>query len=179
MIRICHVQMLPILSGVQRAMLEIFKRLDRARYEIHVACQGQGPLTDELERHSIHWHAVPALGRPIRPVKDWRAYRALYQLFRRQQFQIVHTHSSKPGILGRAAACRAGVPHVIHHVHGFAFHEFSPPGARWIYSRLERWAGTCCDRVVFVNHEERQLSVREGWLPAEKCLTIYNGVDLG
>ena len=178
MIPICHVQVLPLMSGVQRSMLEIFKQLDRSRYEIHVACQGPGPLTDELDRIDIRWHAIPSLDRAIRPHKDWRAYCDLYSLFKRERFQLVHTHSSKPGILARVAARRAGVPCVIHHVRGFAFHEFSPPPKRWIYSRLERWAGKYCDRVLFVNQEEHDLSVREGWLPADKCQTIYNGVDL-
>jgi glycosyltransferase involved in cell wall biosynthesis len=178
-IRICHVQVLPILSGVQRAMLDIFKQLDRQRFEIHVACQGPGPLTAELERQEIRWHAIPALDRPIRPHKDWRAYRQLYSLFQRQQFQIVHTHSSKPGVLGRIAARRAGVPTVIHTVQGFAFHEFSSVLKRCVYSRLEQWAGRYCDRVLFVNHEEHEMSVRNRLLPPQKCLTIYNGVDRG
>ena len=178
MIRICHLQVLPLLSGVQRSMLEIFKQLDRSRFEIHVACQGPGALTEELDRLGIRWHAIDALDRPIRPHRDWQAYCQLYRLFEQERFQIVHTHSSKPGFLGRVAARRAGVPHVVHHVRGFAFHEFSPPPKRWIYSRLERWAGRYCDRVLFVNHEEREMSVQNGWLPAEKCQTIYNGVDL-
>ncbi len=178
MIRICHIQVLPLLSGVQRSMLEIFKQLDRSRFEIHVACQGPGPLTDELERLGIRWHAVPALDRPIRPHKDWHAYCQLYRLFEDHQFHIAHTHSSKPGILGRVAARRAGVPHIVHHVRAFAFHEFSPAVKRYVYSRLERWAGRYCDRVLFVNHEERELSVRNGWLPSAKCQTIYNGADL-
>ena len=171
-------QVLPLLSGVQRTMLEIFKHLDPQRYEIHVACQARGPLTDELERLGIRWHAVPSLDRAIHPLRDWQAYRSLHALFRTFRFDIVHTHSSKPGILGRVAARRAGVPAVVHHVHAFAFHEHSPRFKRWIYSRLERCAGRYCDRVVFVNHEERELSIRQGWLPAEKCSTIYNGVDL-
>ena len=178
MIRICHVQVLPLLTGVQRSMLEIFKQLDRARYEIHVACRGAGPLTEVLDQLGIRWHAIPALDRPIRPHKDWRAYCHLYRLFQDCQFQIVHTHSSKPGILGRVAARRAGVPHIVHHVRAFAFHEYSPVLKRYVYSRLERWAGTYCDRVLFVNNEERELSIRKGWLRPEKCQTIYNGVDL-
>ncbi len=177
--RICHVQVLPLLSGVQRAMLEMFKPLDRSRCEIHVACQGPGPLTDELERLDIRWHAVPELARfAIRPRRDWQAYCSLHALFRRFRFDIVHTHSSKPGILGRLAARRAGVPAIVHHIHGFAFHDYTPRLQHLVYSRLEQWAGRYCDRVLFVNHEERELSIRRGWLPAEKCLTIYNGVDL-
>jgi glycosyltransferase involved in cell wall biosynthesis len=178
MIPICHVQVLPILSGVQRAMLEIFRHLDRNRFEPHVVCQGAGPLSVELARLDIPCHFVPSLGRPIHPWRDAVAYRSLFRVFRQQRFQLVHTHSSKPGILARVAARRAGVPWVIHHVHSFAFHEFSSWQARALYSRLEAWAGRYCDKVIFVNHEERELSIRERLLPETKCLTIHNGVDL-
>lgn len=178
MIPICHVQLLPILSGVQRAMLDIFRHLDRRRYQPHVVCCGPGPLSEELLRLSIPCHFVPCLVRPIRPRRDFAATCALASLFRRQGFQLVHTHSSKPGFVGRLAARWAGVPHVLHHVQGFAFHEFSGPLARAVYSRLERSAGGYCDRVIFVSHEERELAIRSGILPAEKCLTVYNGVDL-
>jgi glycosyltransferase involved in cell wall biosynthesis len=91
---------------------------------------------------------------------------------------LVHTHSSKPGVLGRLAAWRVGVPRVVHHVHAFAFHDYSPPHRRWIYSQIERLSGATCDRVVFVNQEERQLAIDRRWIGAEKCLTVYNGVRL-
>jgi glycosyltransferase involved in cell wall biosynthesis len=178
MIDVCHVQVLPILSGVQRAMLEMFRHLDRDRYRPHVVCQQPGPLSEELERLEIACHFVPALIRPIRPWSDLAALTALTDLFRHFRFDVVHTHSSKPGIVGRVAARRAGVPLVIHHVHAFAFHAFTPSPQRFVYSRLERWAGRYCDRVIFVNHEERELAVREGLLPADKCRTVHNGVDL-
>jgi glycosyltransferase involved in cell wall biosynthesis len=178
MIDICHVQVLPILSGVQRAMLEIFRHLDRSRYQPHVVCQQPGPLTVELEALDIPCHFAPSLARPIRPGADARAYAELSTLFRRHRFPLVHTHSSKPGVLGRIAARRAGVPWIIHHVHSFAFHEQSSAAGQWLFSRLERLAGRFCDRVIFVNHEERELAVREGLLPLDKCLTIHNGIDL-
>lgn len=178
MIHVSHVQVLPILSGVQRAMLEMFRQLDRSRYQPHVVCQEPGPLSVELERLGIPCYFVPSLIRPIRPWSDLAALAALTDLFRKQAFGVVHTHSSKPGIVGRLAARRAGVPLVIHHVHAFAFHAFTPAPQKFVYKRLERWAGQHCDRVIFVNHEERELAVREGLLPAEKCQTVHNGVDL-
>ncbi len=178
MIPICHLQLQPILSGVQRVMLEVFRHIDRDRYQPHVVCQGPGPLSEELKRRDIPCHFVPEMVRPIRPWQDWRAYRSLCSLFRQHRFQLVHTHSSKPGVLGRAAARRVGVPHIIHHAHGFAFHPFSSPLAKAAYSRMERWAGSRCDHVIFVNHEDRKMAIDEGILPSGKCHTIYNGADL-
>lgn len=176
MFRVCHVQVFPILSGVQRVMLDLFDQLDRREYELHVICKEPGPLGEELRRRGIETHFVRELDRPIHPWRDWRAYRRLRRIFAEQAFDLVHTHSSKPGVLGRLAARYAGVEHVIHHVHAFAFHEFSPPWKRRLYSRLERLAGRACDRVVFVNHEDRLTAIEEGILPAEKCVTVYNGV---
>lgn len=176
--RICHVQVLPLMTGVQRAMLSMFEHLDPRHYEPHVVCQGPGPLVDELARRGICCHFVPALDRPLRPRQDARAFWQLYTLFRREAFDLVHTHSSKAGFLGRLAAHYAGVPCVVHHVHGFAFHDGSSWLAKWGYQSLERMAAGFCDRVLFVNGEERQLAIQAGIVPAEKSQTVYNGVAL-
>ncbi len=176
--RICHVQVLPLLTGVQRAMLAMFDRLDPRLYRLHVACQGPGPLSDELARRGVACHYLTALDRPLRPWQDATAYRQLRRLFRREAFDLVHTHSSKAGFLGRLAAHYAGVPHIVHHVHGFAFHQASSRWATLGFSALERWAAGYCDRVLFVNHEERQAAIQHGIVSAEKSQTIYNGVAL-
>lgn len=175
---ICHVQVLPLMTGVQRAMLEIFAHLERDVFAPHVVCHAEGPLTDELKRLDIPCQIMPELTRPVRPHKDLVAYFSLKNHFKQQRFAVVHTHSSKPGIIGRLAARRAGVPAIVHHVQGFAFHEYSGAAKRWFYSRLEKWAGKHCDKVVFVNDEERRMAVANGWLPEEKTVTIYNSADL-
>ncbi len=177
-IRICHLQVFPLLSGAQRTMLETFKQLDASRYEVHVVCKEPGPLTEELARRQIRVHFAPSLDRSLNPWRDARAYGELRRIFATHQFRIVHTHSSKPGVLGRLAARRAGVPIVIHQVHAFAFHEFSPWPKRWLYGQIERHVAPLCDCMLFVNREERDLVVQNAWLPAEKCLTVYNGADL-
>lgn len=177
-VRVCHLQLLPIMSGVQRSMLEIIRHLDKARYDVSVACQGRGPLTERLDELGFRCHLVPALHRPISPFRDMSAYRQLRNLFRAEKIDLVHTHSSKPGILGRLAAAHVSVPYVVHHVHGLPFHEYSSALQRLLYTQIERWAGRHSDRVIFVNNEERELCLRTGLLPAEKCITIPNGVCL-
>ncbi len=176
--RVCHVQVLPIMSGVQRAMIDMLRFLDTNRYEAHVVCREEGPLTEELQRIGLPFHTVPALDRPIHPSRDLQAYLQLRKLFHQHNFSLVHTHSSKPGVLARLAASQVRVPRIVHHVHGFAFHEFSSKVKAFAYSRTERFAGRYCDCVVFVNHEEREMAIQHGWLPADKCVTIPNGVDL-
>ncbi len=176
--RICHVVVLGQLDGAQRSMLEICERLDRSRFEVHAICQSRGPLTEALADRGIRFHLAPSLARSIRPVGDLRAAWQLLRLLRAIEPDLVHTHTSKGGFLGRMAARATGVGAIVHHVRGLPFHERSPAWRRRLFRRLEQLAGAACDRVLFVNHEERRLAIDEGWLPAEKCSTVYNGIDV-
>ena len=103
---------------------------------------------------------------------------ALKRYFLSSKFDIVHTHSSKTGILGRLAASSAGVPIIFHTVQGLPFHEFSPSPLKIFYSLFEKKAGEISNKVIFVNQEERELAIEKQILPENKTVTIYNGVNL-
>jgi len=91
---------------------------------------------------------VPSLGRRISPARDALALIQLIRLLRRLRPDIVHTHSSKAGILGRWAATLAGVPHIVHTVHGYGFHPEQSRAARWAFVSLERLTGRLATSVV-------------------------------
>ena len=76
---------------------------------------------------------IPALIREVRPFQDALAFITLWRVFRRDRPQVVHTHSSKAGILGRWAAHFAGVPFIFHTAHGFGFNDFQRPAVRNFY----------------------------------------------
>ena len=175
-IKICHLQLLPLMSGVQRSMLDVLKALDRSRYDIFVICKEQGDLTNELDRLGMRYLLIPSLVREIDLLRDMQSFIQLYRMFRKYKFDIVHTHSSKTGFLGRFAARLAGVQSVFHTVHGFPFHEFSGRPKRLFYSFFEKIGAFFSNVVIFVNHEERQYAIREKLVPENKSVTIYNGV---
>lgn len=177
-ITICHIQLLPILSGVQRAMLEILYRLDPDLYEPVVLCKEEGDLTAALRDREIYYLTMPDLSRAIHPWYDLKSWLALRRFFQQRHFDIVHTHSSKTGILGRFTAYNAGVPLIFHTVQGLPFHEFSPFAQKWIYGWAEKKAGKITNKIIFVNQEERELAIARRILPPEKTITINNGVDL-
>lgn len=176
--KVIQLQVLPLLSGVQRAMLAFFDALPADRYEIIVVCHEEGPLTKVLEERGIRTITLAALDRPIHPVKDLQALLALYRLFREEKPDVVHSHSSKPGVLGRLAARAAGVPAIVHHNHGHAWGWRDPALKRHLLAALERWLCQSCDLVIFVAEETRAFSVARGLLPESKSVTVYNGVDL-
>src|SRR5690349_22701118 len=110
----------------------------------------EGDLFDRAERLGLKVELMPELVRPIRPSTDLRAYRLLRRAIRRLRPEVVHTHSSKAGISGRAAAWHERVPAVVHTIHGLPFGPFERPLKNALYIALERWAAGRCHAIVSV-----------------------------
>ena len=121
-LRVCHVITRMIIGGAQENTLASVQKMDASRFSsVLVAGEETGPegsLWPAVEAAGIEAVRMPRLVRRIHPLSDLLAYRALVTLFRERRPDIVHTHSSKAGVLGRLAARRAGVPRIIHTIHG-------------------------------------------------------------
>src|SRR4030095_7844889 len=117
-IRVLHIITRLIVGGAQENTLLSVEGLDRLpEYEVTlVTGVDKGPEGDLLERarRTTRLIVVPELGRSISPFADLRAFWRLYRLIREGRYQIVHTHSSKAGVLGRVAAKLAGTPIIVH-----------------------------------------------------------------
>lgn len=111
---------------------------DTTRFEVWVAGAPGGPLWERAERHGVKTVQVAAMREVVAPRDDLKALVALVRLMRRERFDIVHTHSTKAGFVGRIAAWLSRTPVVIHTIHGFAAHDFMRRRRRWFYLLLER-----------------------------------------
>ena len=100
----------------------------------------EGSLESEAAKMPGLLTVVPELVRPVHPLKDFLALRKIEQVLREQQPDMVHTHSGKAGILGRLAARRAGVPIIIHHIHGPSFGSFQSAIPNLVFAAAERYA---------------------------------------
>lgn len=172
-----HLQLLPLLSGVQQVSYQELTKISREDFVSELVCREPGALVDALAEQGIGYHCVPELQRAIHPLKDFGALRKLRALFKKQRYDIVHTHSSKTGFLGRVAAKLAGIPCIVHTVHGFAF-----PAARsrfeyGIYWILEWLAGRCCHAVIVLTESDREICIKSLGLPVSKVKLIPNAVD--
>jgi glycosyltransferase involved in cell wall biosynthesis len=119
----------------------------------------------------------PEMVREINPPRDAMALLRLAHACRDGRFDVVHTHTSKGGIIGRAAAWLAGVPVVLHTVHGFAFHDSSGRASRTFYATLERAAARLSDRVITVSDYHRRMALRLHIASAGRVVTIHNGIS--
>ncbi|MEW6181580.1 MAG: glycosyltransferase family 4 protein [Bacillota bacterium] len=119
---------------------------------------------------------VPAMRREIRPWNELGALLQLIRIIRAGRYDLVHTHTSKGGFLGRLAARITGVP-AVHTVHGFAFHNESSRLAKLFYTRLEKTAARWADLLISVNNEDRLEAVNSGIVGPDRVITIHNGID--
>lgn len=120
---------------------------------------------------------LDCIWRPIRPGHDLIGLFRLWRYLKREQYDIVHTHTSKAGFVGRFAARWARIPLIIHTVHGFAFHEQSSPLAVKAFGSLERAAAHYCDALVTVSQYHCTWAERLGIGTSEKRIAICNGID--
>ena len=121
---------------------------------------------------------MPDLVRNLNPLRDWRALRQLQRFFRERKFDVVHTHSSKAGILGRMAAWEAKVPFVCHTVHGQAFHPFQSWWRNRLYISAERYAARRCHRIFAVAQAMIDQCVNAGVAEAAKYRKVFSGMEL-
>ncbi|MGE5193371.1 MAG: glycosyltransferase, partial [Deltaproteobacteria bacterium] len=137
----------------------------------------EGSLIERARAKQLDVRIIPELRREIHPWRDWQSYRHIVRLLREIKPQIVHTHSSKAGILGRAAAHRLKIP-AVHTIHGSPFHPYQSRLAYEMYRRAEKWAARRCDRLISVCNAMTDQYVAAGVAPRDKFVTVYSGMEV-
>lgn len=137
----------------------------------------EGSLIERARQKQLDLRIIPELRREIHAWRDWQSYRHIVRLLRQIAPDIVHTHSSKAGILGRAAAHRLKIP-VVHTIHGSPFHPFQSRLAYQFYRAAETWAARRCDRLISVCDAMTDQYVAAGVAPREKFVTVYSGMEV-
>ncbi len=182
--KVCHVITRMIIGGAQENTLFSIRGLLDAGHQVElVTGPSPGPEGELLKNMSADYDRLrvvecPDLVRSISPWQDWKAYRFLLKYFRNNQFDVVHTHSSKAGIVGRLAAWSAGVPLVVHTVHGLAFHRFEKAWKNQIYIFLEKIAAKKCHKIYAVAQAMIDQCLAAGIGKKEQYQVVYSGMEL-
>ena len=166
------------LGGAQRVVVHTAKELDRRVFDVAL-CWGPGDLLDReaVRIRNLERIPVPTLVRQIAPVSDLRALVSLRAAVRSFQPQIVHTHSSKAGILGRLAARIEGVS-TVHTVHGFGFTPLQAVPTNFLFRSAEKMMARLTDHFVMVSETDRRRGIEMGLFPPEKATVIRAAIDI-
>ena len=136
----------------------------------------EGSLWDKAGEAGCDLIKLDSMRRAVRPMTDYRAYRDLIRLLTRHAPDIVHTHSSKAGIIGRFAAATARVPHIVHTIHGMSFNRTQPASIQWLYKALERRAARHTDSIVCVANAMTDQAVAAGLADRARFTTVRSGM---
>ncbi|MEL7087772.1 MAG: glycosyltransferase, partial [Planctomycetota bacterium] len=172
-----------------------------AGHDVHLAygpIHGpEGSLLEEAKASGATLHEIEPMVRELSPLNDWRCYCALRKMVRELRPDMVHSHSSKAGILVRAASWskknrvlrvvhtpgetwrpHESGPYVIHTVHGLPFHDEQSKFIHNLYVRLEKYAAKRCDHLIAITPAMVEAFVEKNIAPAEKFTVIPSGIDV-
>ena len=149
--------------------------------ESHMTDSEQGAvkgLISDARAKGVKIVQIPSLLRRISPVNDIRALYDLVRIIKTEKPDVVHTHTSKAGILGRMAAKIARVPLIVHTPHGHVFFGHFGPILSRIFLWVERLFAPLTDRVVALTDRESRDYMDLDVYPGEKLVQIHSGVDI-
>ena len=180
--RIVHVITRLILGGAQENTLLTVEGLHHQYHDDVTLITGpaegpEGDLFGRAQQQGLKIEVMNELVRPIRPGLDLSAYWRLRSAFRTLKPDVVHTHSSKAGIIGRAAAWAERIPAIVHTIHGMPFGPFERPWKNRLYIELERWAANRCHAIVSVCDAMTKQALAAGVGHPSQYLTVYSGMD--
>ncbi len=180
--KILHIITRLIQGGAQQNTVLSCGAQVRAGHEVHLAYGPiygpEGSLLDEAKASGAVLHEVSSMRRAVNPWHDVGCYFALRRLIREVRPDVVHTHSSKAGVIGRAAGWAEGISVVVHTVHGLPFHDRQAGWVHGVYVALEKWAARRCHHLIAITPAMVEAFKEKGIAEADKLTVIPSGVDL-
>jgi glycosyltransferase involved in cell wall biosynthesis len=179
-----------VAGGAQKVLIDLIDGMPMVDVDVHVIAGPEtgregslwADLRDRLPQSNLH--TCSHLVRSPNPIADFLAYRQLKSLFKRLRPTIVHTHTSKAGVVGRWAAHHAGVPKIIHSTHGLIYDpDAKIPGVKQgvllkLFLKLEQIVGRWTDHLITLSEKETGDAIRLRLAPPPNIQAISNGIPL-
>ncbi|HDJ22726.1 MAG TPA: glycosyltransferase family 1 protein [Candidatus Aminicenantes bacterium] len=160
------------LGGGQRHILHLASRLNKHQFEVHVCSSSPGPFIHQVRARDLSHHSIQ-----IGKASLCRSVTALKRLFSQESFDIVHTHGGVAGLVGRWAASRAGIPVIVHTLHGIHYLHYRNPIWKWLMMSQEKLLSRWTNRIICVSEADAQRVLHYKLVPPAKLSVIYNGVE--
>ena len=182
-IRVAHIITRLCRGGAQENTFHTVRLHNRDRFEVDLIAGTntgeEGSLEDDVLASGIEIVRTPSLIRDVSFLKEFRAATELTRLLKDRRYDIVHTHTSKAGFIGRYAAKRVGVPIVVHTPHGNIFDGYFSPARTRVFTAMERTAARWTDRIIELTDGGIEECLEQGIGRREQYTTIFSGIDLG
>jgi glycosyltransferase involved in cell wall biosynthesis len=180
-IKVLHVITRLIVGGAQENTLYTVAGLDKSKYWVVLASGPtdgpEGNIEDIVHKNKINFVKIPELVREIDLYKDLIAFFKLYRLIRRYRFDIVHTHTSKAGILGRCAAKMAGTQVIVHTPHGHLFYGYYGKFKTRSFIWLERTIARITSCIITLTEIGKKEHISFGIAQPQKFRVVQSGID--
>jgi glycosyltransferase involved in cell wall biosynthesis len=177
-IRVAHLITNFRFGGAQDYLLHIVRGLDRTQFQPVIAGRLEGEWVPVVESMGdVEVYDIPAMRRDIAPLDDVRSVFQVRKFCREKAIDILHTHSSKAGVVGRLGGTLAGHCSRVHTIHGFSFNDFMPWWKRAIYVQMERIMSSCTTTLLLYSHADERTARRLGIGARHSVETFYYGID--
>ena len=176
--KIAHIITKLEFGGAQKTTLSLLRHIDKERYEVYLITSPAGYLNQEAFRiPGLNIFFVDTLARNINIFNDVASFFKIAKYLRRQGISIVHTHSSKAGIIGRWAAWYAGARSIFHTVHGWPFYIEMGPIVRFFYKISEKVTSLITTRLIVVSDADMKAGLKCVNKKKEKYVKIPYGIE--
>lgn len=167
------------IGGAQKHTIHTVEKLDKTKYNVFLVSSNDGPLNDYARGlNEVTFVELSELKREISFFNDIRVIFKIVKLLKKYKIDIVHTNSSKAGIVGRLAARIARTPVIIHTVHGFGFHDYQSAMIKQLYVNLERFNSRFTDKLITVSEFTSKKGLVNRIATEEKYITIHSGINI-
>lgn len=180
--KVLHIITLFSVGGATENTVFTVKGLRDLGYEVDLATgpniSSEGSMYEYTERNKIPVFTFRRLKRNISPINDCLIIYQLYKFIKTRKYDIVHTHSSKAGVVGRIAAQLAGTKLIIHHNHANPYHRFQSFPVRTTFKRIEKISSLFCDKIFSVSYTIVEEMVKDKIAPRKKFEVVRSGFDI-
>lgn len=176
-IKLCIIVTKLELGGAQKVAISLCQKIDLNKFEPFLICGCGGILDKEIEG-KIKVYFIKDLVREISPLKDFKALVQIYKILKQEKPDIVHTHSSKAGIIGRLGAKFADVPNIVHTIHGFSFNDTQRMLKKKLFIFFERAGAKISKYLIPVSIENINKGLKNNIGKKEQYRYIRLGIDI-
>lgn len=175
-IKILQIATVSSWGGAPQVVFDLVKNLDKNKFSVELAC-GTGKGWEKMKETGVKIYPLPNMRREIDPIRDLKTIWTIYRIIKKGNYNIVHCHSTKAGLVGRIAAKLAGTKRIYFTVHGWGFYNSEYKWAQKMLVSLEKIIARMTSKIICVSRNDLDEGIKNKITQKDRMGVIYNGID--